>query len=270
MRIGRIISFAFLIAVAMYWRANADEATTRPVAHVNHAGLVKLGWQLAGETSTFHDRSDLETIDLFHSLGFHHLELSLGLTMEDVDPLLAKLKSVHMDIVSYGVVDASGTESDLRKLFDLAKKLKMKNIVVDPADDSLDMLDKLASEYRINVAIVNLPKPGNHWNPDDELHLLAGRSGRIGLCADVAAWTKSGLSPSECIHKLAGHIVEIRLNDIEEHEAESAALSELKAQGFKGICALGSATGSGNELVDRFTISVNTFSDIVGELARTR
>jgi len=270
MRIGRILGFGFLIAVAVYSRAPADDATTRPVAHVNHAGLVKLGWQLAGETSTFHDRSNVETIDLLHSLGFHHLELSPMPATEDVDALLAKLKSVHMDIVSYGIVDAHGDESDLRKLFDLAKKLKAKDIIARPADDSLDMLDKLANEYRINVAIVNLPKPGNHWNPDDELHLLAGRSGRMGVCADVAAWKTSGLSPVDCAQKLAGHIMEMRLNDIDDREAEAAVLGEVKKQGFRGICAVGCGTGGRDDLVDRFTISVNTFSDIVGELARMR
>jgi len=239
MRLGRIACVAFFTAVVAGPHAGADEAATRPVAHVNHAGLVKLGWQLAGEASSFHDRSNVETIDLLHSLDFHHIELAPGQALEDVDALLAKLKSVHMDIVSYGVVDAGGGESDMRKIFDLAKRLKAKSIVVDPADDSLDMLDKLASEYRINVAIVNLPKPGNHWNPDDELRLLAGRSGRMGSCADVAAWGKSGLSPVECVHKLAGHIMEIRLNDIDDREGESGVLGELKRRGFKGICALG-------------------------------
>jgi sugar phosphate isomerase/epimerase len=267
MRFGRILLIAILVSAAR--RAYADDATTRPVAHVNHAGLVKLGWQLAGEVSTFQGRPAFQAIDLLHSLGFHHLLLSPG-QIPDLDALVVKLKSIHMDVVGCGVVDLAGSETDVRKIFDLAKKLHAKDIIANPVDDSLDLLDKLAAEYRINVAILNLPKSGNHWNPDDELQLLAGRSARIGFCVDVAALEKSSMSPVECVNKLAGHIMEIRLIDVDNHKDESDVLNTLKQQGFRGICAIGSETGIGDDRFDRFTQSVNTFSDIVGDLARTR
>ncbi|HEX4056491.1 MAG TPA: sugar phosphate isomerase/epimerase [Tepidisphaeraceae bacterium] len=263
-------------------RARAADATTRPVIHVNHAALLKLSWQLAGRCATFHDRSALETIDLLHSLNFHHLELAPdeAQSPDDVDALLSKLKHVHMDIVSFGVVRPDDNESDVRKIFDLAKTLRAKTIVVDPPDDSLELLDKLAGEYRINVAIVNFPKPANHWNPDEELRLLSGRSGRMGICADIVAWQSSGLSPVQCVRKLAGHILEVHLSDVDDQGREttlgagvvdvSGIASELKTQGFKGICAIGYATGSGQDLIDHFTLSVNAFSDILGELSRAR
>jgi sugar phosphate isomerase/epimerase len=295
MRFQRFAWIACLIVAAASMRARADEAATRPVAHVNHAGLLKLSWQLACQASTFHDRTTLEMIDLLHSLNFHHIELAPGqvlspdrpnvtigpdMTPADLGVLPAKLHGVHMDIVSYGVVRPSGDEADTRKLFDLAKTLKAKDIVVDPADDSLDLLDKLANEYRINVAIVNFPKPGNHWDPDAELRLLTGRSSRIGICADIVSWRKSGLSPVDSVRKLAGHVLEIHLADIDDHDHEtplgsgvadvSGVLGELKQQGFKGICAIEYGTGSGDALVDQFTLSVNAFSDIVGELSRAK
>ncbi len=267
MRFGRIFLIAILVAIAR--RACADDATTRPIAHVNHVGLVKLGWQLAGEVSTFQDRPAFQAIDLLHSLGFHHLQLSPG-QIPDVDALLGKLKSVHMDVVSCGVVDLAGGEADVRRIFDLAKKLHAKDIIANPADGLLDLLDKLAGEYRINVAIINPPKPGAHWNPDDELHLLAGRSTRIGFCVDLAALETSGVSPVECLNKFAGHIMEIRLIDVDNRKDELDALDALKQQGFRGICAIGSEIGGGDDRVDRFTRSVNTFSDIVTDFARPR
>ncbi|HEY1922703.1 MAG TPA: hypothetical protein VGG44_08040 [Tepidisphaeraceae bacterium] len=265
-----VLASAIVAVLAVSACAYADEPTTQPAVHVNHAGLVKLGWQLAGEVSTFHDRPADDAIALLHSMGFHHLELSPSQTPDDTTALLARLKSVHMDVVSYGVVDLGGSEADMRKVFDCARQLHVKDIIANPMDDSLDMLDKLANEYRVNVAIINPPKPGNHWNPDDELRLLAGRSARIGLSADLAGWKLSGLSPVECTKKLAGHVMEIRLSDADAPKDKADVLGELKQQGFKGICAIGSETGSGDDLVDRFTRSVNTFSDIVGELAKTR
>ena len=105
----------------------ADEAgqspTTLPTIRVAHEGLRKLNWQLAVPTGTFSDRSVFETIDLLHELNIHHLELTPGQALEPgnliipagqtmrtdaVAALMAKLKSFHMDIVSYGPGESWG------------------------------------------------------------------------------------------------------------------------------------------------------------------
>jgi sugar phosphate isomerase/epimerase len=265
-----LITLALLLAV-LSPIARADEsATTRPAVYVDHAGLLKLGWQLACIGSTFQDRSTFDMIDLLHSLNIHHIELSIG----QIDPsdksasdaLLAKLKSVHMDIVSIGIVNPGATEAQARTFFDLGKRLKIKTLVADPADESLDMLDKLANEYRINVAVVNLAKPQNHWDPDALAALFAGRSARIGVSADIAAWRASGIAPAEAIKRLTGHIMEIRLGNFDDSDAADA-LAELKAEKFRGICAVGCADKPADDLLDRFTHSVNAFSKIVGDLS---
>ena len=74
---------------------------------------------------------------------------------EQIDAINAKLKLAHMDIVSYDAVELGSNEAAARKVFEFGKKLKVKNIVCEPSADSLEMLDKLATEYKINVAILN-------------------------------------------------------------------------------------------------------------------
>jgi sugar phosphate isomerase/epimerase len=265
-----LLCLALLAAVVSPAARGDDSATTRPAIYVDHAGLSKLGWQLACIGSTFQDRSVFDMIDLLHSMNFHHIELSAGqIDPTDVaasDALVAKLKSVHMDIVSIGIVDPGKTESEARIVFDLGKRLKIKTIVADPADETLEMLDKLANEYRINVAIVNLAKPGNHWDPDALRGLLAGRSARVGVCADVAAWRASGISPAEAAKTLAGHILEVRLGNFDDSRPADV-LGELKADKFRGICAVGCPDKPADDLIDRFTGSINAFSKIVGDLS---
>ena len=244
-----------------------DSATTRPAIHVNHAGLSKLGWQLACIGSTFRSCPTFDMIDLLHSMNFHHMELSLGqIDPSDTDGLAAKLKSVHMDIVSIGIINPGTSESEATAFFELGKRLKIKTLVADPADGSLEMLDKLANEYHINVAIVNFTKPGNHWDPDALRTLLAGRSSRIGVCANVAAWRASGISAVDAVKKLSGHILEIRLENSYDSEAADV-LGELKIEKFKGICAVGCDNEPEGDLIDRFTRSINAFSRIVGDLS---
>jgi sugar phosphate isomerase/epimerase len=265
-----LLCLALLMEIVPRGALADDSATTRPAIYVNHAGLSKLGWQLACVGSTFRDRSVFDMIDLLHSMNFHHIELSTGqIDPADVvasDALVAKLKSVHMDIVSVGIVDPGKTESEARTIFELGRRLKIKTIVADPADESLEMLDKLANEYRINVAIVNLAKPGNHWDPDALRGLLAGRSVRVGVCADVAAWRASGISPAQAAKKFAGHVLEVRLGNFDDSDPADV-LGELKADKFRGICAVGCLDKPAGDLIDRFTDSINAFSKIVGDLS---
>jgi len=248
----------------------ADSPTSRPAIHINHAGLSKLGWQLACVGSTFQDRSVPDMIDLLHSMSVHHIELSAG----QIDPsdlaasaaLVAKLKTVHMDIVSFGIIDPGQTEADARTIFELGKRLKIKTILADPSDDSLEMLDKLANEYHINIAIENFTKPRHHWEPAALLKLLAGRSARVGACADIDAWRASGISPVDAAKQLAGHILEVRPGSFDAPDVADV-LAELKQQKFKGICAIGCPAKPEDDLLDRFAHSINAFSKIVGDLS---
>src|SRR5213080_818767 len=117
-----------------------------PVTHVDHPGLVKLHWQQAAKASTFREMTTFEMIDLLHEMDFHHIELVPGQSLslekkdvkispemspDDVEALLAKLKAVKMDIVSFGIADFGNTPDSAKKVFDFGKKLKLKTIVTD-------------------------------------------------------------------------------------------------------------------------------------------
>jgi sugar phosphate isomerase/epimerase len=263
---------AWVLAIASPAIGGDGAAASRPAIYVDHAGLLKLGWQLACVGGTFRDRSTFDMIDLLHSLDFHHIELSTGQipAWDDAaaaDALIAKLKSHHMDIVSLGPIDLPKTEADARKVFDLGRRLKIKTILADPPDDALEMLDKLANEYRINIAMVN--SAGHGDDPDRLLGRLAGRSNRIGICADPVGWRQSGLSPADCARKLAGHVLEVRLSEFDDRDG-AEVLGELKKQGFKGICAVECVGKTGDDLIDSFTRSVNSLSEIVAELSGAR
>lgn len=261
------ITICFLVLVCVSLSTlRADDTTTRPAAHIDHKGLVKLGWQLACQGSTFHDRDPMQMVELLHSLGVHHIELSPTQAQAvDPDALAAKLKSVHMDIVSYGVVELSNDPQQSRKTFDLAKTLKARNIVASPSPDSLEMLDALANEYRINLAIVNSAKPGPNWDCDALAAALHGRSNRIGVCADIANFRRSRLDPAQCLAKLGWHVIECRLSA--DDADMNNALSWFKAQKFKGIFAIESDAGNREERVNNFIALLNAFSDQVTRLA---
>jgi len=271
--------------------AAAQEAA--PPTHVAHAGLKKLNWQLACRGSTFHAITTFEMIDLLHSLNFHHIELSPGqslspdnsdvkiggaMTVDQVTMLNAKLKSVGLDIVSFGPVDLPSSEADLGQLFDFGKRLKLKNIVIaDPADESFELLDKLAGEHSINVAIFHPVQKTRGWDVDATLKAMAGRSPRLGVCANIGDWRRTGLDPVETAAKLKGRVIEVHLEDFDAENQDqplgsgtadlAPILKSFKDQNFKGVFSISYESGSGAELLGHFVTSVNWLSDRVNELA---
>ena len=264
----------------------ADEAgTTPPVIHIDHAGLKKLSWQLLCQASTFRELTVTEMLEIVHTNGFHHVELSPdqsvspdhkdikagpAMAPKDLETLNAALREVHLDVVSYGVAEFGRDEADARKVFEFARGLKARNIVGTPSSDSLGMLDKLATEYQINVAILSQPGLPPYVDADALLHAVQERSSRIGVCVDVADWRRAGQDPLDCVRKLKGHIFEVYLKDSsgpQETAAVSDVLKELAQQKFKGAFCVQSARGSGPELIKNLAVVVNSFTDVVTKLA---
>jgi sugar phosphate isomerase/epimerase len=120
-------------------------------------------------------------------------------------------------------------------------------ITSEPDEKMIPVISKLADEFKINVAIHDHPKPSHYWNPEVVLNAIKGQSKRIGACADIGHWVRSGLDPVECIKKLEGHIYGLHVKDLHEkgpggHDVHwgqgfsnvEGVLRELKRQGFKG------------------------------------
>jgi hypothetical protein len=114
------------------------------------------------------------------------------------------------------------------------------------------MLDRLCGEYGINVAVHNHPKPSPYWHPDRVLEVTRGLSPRIGACADIGHWLRSGVNPMEAIKKLEGRIITFHFKDLnvagdpEAHDVVwgtgvanvKELLRELDRQKFKGVFSI--------------------------------
>jgi sugar phosphate isomerase/epimerase len=258
---------------------------------VDHTGLSAMGWQLACPNAFFPQLTSVEMIELAHEWDLHHFEFSPGqivssdfkdqkfgpdMSAASFDALSAKLKAVKMDIVSYGVVPMTGKPDEDGKIFAFAAKLKVKNLVVDAPEDSLESLDKLANQYKVNVAVVNQAKPGHFWNADTLNSALASRDKLIGVCPDLAAFKSSGEVPLDAVTTLSAHVLEYHLTDVDAAGKPVAfgmgtvggpsVLKFAKSKNFKGIFAVEYLGGTGVSEYGNFIKSVNNFSAEVTKL----
>jgi sugar phosphate isomerase/epimerase len=188
------------------------------------------------------------------------------------------LKEKGVQPVSFGVVRAEN-EADWRQIFEFAQAIGMKNITSEPEEKDIPLLSELCDEYKINLAIHNHPEPSHYWHPDVILKVIEGQSKRIGACADIGHWVRSGLDPVKCLKKLEGNIIQLHMKDLnkkgikEAHDVHwgkgvsnvDAVLEELKRQRFQGLFSVEYEHNWENNVPDVIQ-SVNYFRKKVREL----
>ncbi len=238
----------------------------------------ELGFTLAVHSYTFQKFSIFEAIDKAAEVGVKNMSISgsvnllgadskitKGSTVKISDEDLAaiqsrmKVKGIDPTFVNMGVVKPVLDEAESRKIFEGAKRLGISVLVAEPETHNkmeelgpvMDVVEKLAKEFNIKVAIHNHPGPKSfYWNPDTVLAAVKGRSPLLGACADVGHWVRSGLDPVECLKRLEGRVIALHFKDLDKSELSGhdlpwgtgisnakGMLAELKRQKFKGaIC----------------------------------
>jgi sugar phosphate isomerase/epimerase len=163
------------------------------------------------------------------------------------------LETKGLTAVGYGVVKLGKDAAQDRKVFEFCKILGIGFVVTEPDVAGLDGIEALVKEFDIKMAIHNHPKrPLDRaylfWDPDYVLGLVKDRDPRMGACADVGHWVRSGLDPVECIKKLKGRIFDSHMKDLTEfgnvkaHDLPfgqgksniAGILAEYHAQGYPG------------------------------------
>jgi len=192
-----------------------------------------LGWKLGTQAYSFRMFTFEEALNKADSIGIKYVQgfpnQKIGAGIEGTmnyhmpaskrDSVLQLLKSKNITILSYGVVSPN-TEEDWKQLFEFAKGMGLKQFASEPDPKFMSLVSTLADQYKVNVAIHNHPRPSRYWSPDTLIKYTAGYSKRLGACADIGHWVRSGLDPVEMMNKLQGRIFELHMKDL--HEKPSA------------------------------------------------
>jgi sugar phosphate isomerase/epimerase len=230
------------------------------------AGTVKdassaqqLGWRLACCAYSFNHLTFYETIDKVASLqlktlvGFNWQKLSPrtldaifseNMSTADRRETRKRLSDTGIQLACCYCRDLN-KEAPCRRLFDFAREMGIETIDGEPPRAAFDMLEKLADEYHINLAIHNHARPSPYWKPDALMEVFRGRSKRIGACCDTGHWARSGLKPVETLQTLQGRILTLDLKDVDERGVcvpfgtgkgdIGGILKELHQQRFRGV-----------------------------------
>jgi sugar phosphate isomerase/epimerase len=215
--------------------------------------------RLALQLYSFRDRSFTDAVKTAKKLGFQYVEAYPGqnlggdmkgttaypMSAENCAKVKSLLKNEGVKLVSYGVTGAND-EKGWRQLFDFAKDMGIEIIQIEAGRDakSLDLVNRLAREYGIKVAMHNHTQPGGF--PDAVAKQLKGHP-FIGSGADIGHWAAAGVVPLDGVKKLKGRFVSMHMVEMSKIGpggqivpfGQGACqldkiLAELKRQKFQG------------------------------------
>lgn len=198
-------------------------------AQYDGSGLEKLNWKLSCQAYTFNRFTLTEALDKMNQVGVKFVEIYPNQRIspqseetthfsggkERATKIKNLLKSKNIQVLSYGVI-SPGKEADWIQLFEFAKELGVQVIISEPPYHLLDLVESLADKYNIKVALHNHPMPTAYWEPEIILSKLKGRSSKLGICADVGHFVRSGICAVEAIEKLRSRIFCFHMKDVNQ------------------------------------------------------
>lgn len=175
------------------------------------------------------------------ALGFDAVEFYSGMfpITDDqavIDATVQKVKDLGLTISAHGVNGFGGDAAANRKIFEFAKSAGIRTISADPSPESFASLDELVKEFDIRIAIHN-HGPAHRYNKViDVLRAIEGHDARIGACADLGHFIRSGERPTEVIRLLAGRLYGIHLKDFAEMQEKTKGV--ILGKGHMDVAAV--------------------------------
>ncbi len=268
---GVIGSFAVLSACAQ--KAPVQEAApVKPAPEsplTAHPALVAtqfpadetyLGFRMGVQSYCFRNFKTLdELIAKLKELNLAHVEiwpeghLPVDTPPDQIAAAVEKIKAAGMSIDACGVVKIENDEAKARKIFEYAKALGVLAISASPDPSALKMVDKLAGEYGIPVAIHNHgPEDPIFGSMEQVRTAMLQTSNKIGFCMDCGHFYRAGVDPMLALDEFGNRVYGIHLKDLmpnAEGKWEDvvvgtgkinlkALLDKLQEIGFKGYLSL--------------------------------
>jgi len=162
-----------------------------------------------------------KAIRISSELGFEHMEFYSGhfsdeSDAEEITAMKKAMDAAGMKMLGHGVHRFSADHDKNRQFFEFAKAAGIRNLSADPDPDSFESLDKLVKEFDIRIAIHNHGPTHRYNQALDVLSACEPYDERIGACADLGHFIRSGEDPVQVIRLLGKRLYGVHLKDFAE------------------------------------------------------
>jgi sugar phosphate isomerase/epimerase len=211
------------------------------------------GYRIGVETWCFHDVDLAATLKHTRELGLRHLELHDGHLPRDSSP--AQIADAQRALKGAGITAAgiyihdafTGEESVARPILQFAKRMGFKYINGGPRREALPLLNRIAPEYDVQVAIHNHGPKTRYETLADVTSALAGHPNLVP-CIDIGHFARARVDPVNATRVLGAKAIAIHIKDVDA-KGENTVVGEgtidipgvfraMRESGFKGLVVL--------------------------------
>ena len=167
--------------------------------------------------------------------------------------------SVRMPV--YFTAEISLDEPTARKQFEFAKSLDVETIVVARTPTAFPVLERLADEFGVNVALSGSLKT--------VVEALQGRGPRIGAYADFGTWVRDGVAPLDGVAQLKERLLVLKLGDASALGKSAPLLTDIYRRELKPTLIIAGADG-GSDVVAELSRALEAFEKAVQPVVAER
>ena len=210
-------------------------------------------YEVGLETYSFHDLDLDATLAHVRSLGLRHLELHDGHLPRDASPeriARAKKALAGAGITATGVyIHDAFTEDEAvaRPIFQFARGMGFRYINGGPKREALPLLNRLAPEYGVGIAIHN-HGPGARYETLEHVTSVLESYPSLTACIDIGHFARSRVDPVRATRALGPRAEAIHIKDV-DGKGENTIVGEgtidiagvfraLRESAFKGLVVL--------------------------------
>jgi sugar phosphate isomerase/epimerase len=148
-----------------------------------------------------------------------------------------KVESAGFTIMGGGTISMKNDEADVRRDFEYARLAGMPLIVAAPTPDSLDVVERMAKEFDIRVAIHNHGPEDKYFpSPYDAYKAIEDRDNHMGLCVDVGHTVRASVDPTRAVLELRDRVYDLHLKDLRDpKDRDSQVVVGKGAIDFPGL-----------------------------------
>ena len=207
------------------------------------------GFNMGIQTYSLRGLGADEAFQKINALGLHWIEpyrvhYPVSTEPKAIKTMNAKLQPLDLHVSAHGVHGFSKDHEKNETLFKFAKLAGIRNLSANPSKDSFDSLEKLVDKYDVRIAIHNHGPGALYDQLEDGLKAVKGRDGRIGFCADLGHYIRSGIDPVDAIEGLSGRLFGAHLKDFAEKKKRTKGV--ILGEGHMDVKAVFTALRKAN------------------------
>lgn len=206
-----------------FLQAGAATLAGLGVAHAQTDSTDFRGLKVGVHTYTLRKLNFDDAVALTRDLGVSHIGFNpvhVPLDSSETDLLKARaaVAEAGLTLMAAGVVSFGKDEKAALQAFEYAKGLQLPVLVANPTRESLPMVNELVREFDIRIAIHNHGPDSLYSTPEDVLSAIEPFDERVGACADIGHYARSGIAAPSALKALKGRLYDIHLKDVDVPE----------------------------------------------------